>query len=76
MRNMLAVAGQKQQLERPIGRPSTDSMKTARLDTNFNKHWPGSFKAGHCHEGSARGVTWGVYVKFLKSDEALCVDKM
>ena len=72
---MLAVAEQEQQLQRPIGRPSTDSVKIARLDTNFNKHWPGPIKAGRCHEGSARGVTWSVHMKCLKSDVALRVDK-
>ena len=71
----MLVAEQEWQLERPVGRPSTVSAKITKQDTNFYKHWPGPFKAGHCHVCSARGVTWSVHVECLKSDVALCVDK-
>ena len=73
---MQAVAGQERQLERRTGRPCTDTAKIARLDTDFNKHWPGPFKTGYCCVCSARGVTWKVQVKCLKSAVTLHVDKM
>jgi len=70
------VAGQERQLERRTERACTDTAKIARLDTNFNKDWPGPFKAGYCRVCSSRGVTWKVHVKRLKTVVALYVDGM
>jgi len=73
---MLEVAGKEEWLQRPVGRPPTTSVNISRLDTSFNKHWPGPTKPGHCSVCYARGVTWKVRMKRLKCDATLCVDRI
>jgi len=45
---MLTLAGQEWQLQTPAGRPNTSSVNISRLDTSFNKQWPGPFRMRHC----------------------------
>jgi hypothetical protein len=54
---MLPVAGQEQQLQGPVERPSTAAANTGTLDTSFNKQWAGPSKLAHCHVRSVRDVT-------------------
>jgi len=72
---MLEVAGQEWKQKRPVERPSTASVNIDRLDTSFNKQWPGPSKLGRCHVCSARGVTQKVCEKFLKCHVAIHVNK-
>lgn len=44
-RNMLAVAGREEQLQRPVGRPPTASASVVIQGTSFNKDWPIPSKA-------------------------------
>ena len=71
----MVVAGKQWWLQRPVERPPTTSVNISRLDTSFEKHWPGPTKPGRCHMCSARCVTQKVRVKCLKCDAALCVDR-
>ena len=76
VRNMLAHARQKQQLQRRIGRPAGTVDHVVRLECSDSEHWPiPSDTRVRCRVCSARGVTRNVDVKCLKCGVGLCSKK-
>jgi hypothetical protein len=73
LRNILAVAGQEQGLEKPVGRLATASVNIHTLENSFIKHWLCASKSGCCCVCCARDLTWKECVQCLKCNVALCV---
>jgi len=64
VRNMLAHAGPKRRVPRPLGRPPNIESHVARLEFCSSKHWPNPSETQlRCHVCKARGVTQKVFVK-------------
>ena len=76
MRNMLAQAGYKERIPRPLGRPPSAAKQVGRLEVSGSKHWPVPCeKRVRCRVCSARGETRRVLVKCRKCDVGLCVSR-
>ena len=74
VRNMLAQAGCKERIPRPLGRPPSAAKQVSRLELSGSKHWPVSCaKRVRCRVCSARGEDRRVFVKCRKCDVGLCV---
>jgi hypothetical protein len=75
--NMVAHAGQVQQLERPMGRPASAVTRVSRLEYSDSEHWPVQSKTRvRCRVCSVRRVTRNVTSKCLKCGVGLCTKKL
>jgi hypothetical protein len=73
VRNMLAQAGKKENIPRPLSRPPSAAAQV-RLEASGSKHWPFPCAIQATRRvSSARGENLKVFVKCRKSDVGLCV---
>jgi hypothetical protein len=73
---MLAQAGYKENIPRPLGRPPSAAAHVIRLEASGSKHWPvPCAKQVRCRVCSARCENRRVLVKCRKCDVGLCVDR-
>jgi hypothetical protein len=76
IREKVARSGHGPRPSVPVERPALASNNIGRLDTRYNKHWPGRNNTKRrCRLCSARAVTRKVIFKCVKCDVALCADR-
>jgi len=76
IRKMLARFGHEPRPSLPVGRPAPASTNIGRLDTRYNKHWPGrNPKQQRCRMCSVRSITRTMLFKCVECDVVLCVDR-
>jgi hypothetical protein len=75
--NLLAHAGQVQQIERPMGRPVSAVTRVSRLEYSNSEHWPVLSKTRlRCRVCSVRRLVRKVITKCLKCGVGLCTKKL